>query len=50
LKIFSELTVKKIDRRRDFIMVFNPSLDLGARCAVLQLKLKTSSRVSTGGH
>ena len=31
LKIFSKLIVKKIDRRRNFNMVFNPSLISDAR-------------------
>jgi hypothetical protein len=43
LKIFSKLIVKKIDRRRNSNMVFNPSFDLGR--AIGELKRKKSACV-----
>jgi hypothetical protein len=47
VKIFLKLIVKRIDRRRDFNMVFNPSLisDRG----VGELKRKKPRGVSFGG-
>jgi hypothetical protein len=49
MKIFLKLIVKRIDRRRDFNMVFNPSLDSGAAWGVEKLKRKKLRCVSNGG-